>query len=149
MDDRPDADIPFTAGGDFPFVDRAVDAIVVAGIASGAKEATLLGLVLECRRVLRVDGALRIVLDRCGDATRDAMIEAMAATCGIGGRTAAASDIDPSDADAPVGSVAPAVLDFTKPNRQPIGRPLVSIVIPAYHAAFLSRQLEQRARPDL
>ena len=141
MDDRPDADIPFTAGGDFPFVDRAVDAIVVAGIASGAKEATLLGLVLECRRVLRVDGALRIVLDRCGDAARDAMIEAMAA------RAASAVGLRPHPTstrvtqNAQCGSAAPAVLDFTKPNRQPIGRPLVSIVIPAYHARFFRASL--------
>jgi glycosyltransferase involved in cell wall biosynthesis len=138
MDNRSDADIPFASGDDFPFVDRAVDAIVVAGIGSQASEADLLRLMLEGRRVLRVGGALRIVLERCGEEIRDGSIEAMAV------RAAATAGLRPHPTTARVNPhigvafTAPAVLDFTKPDRQAVGQPLVSIVIPAYRPRFFA-----------
>src|SRR5687768_15063803 len=70
MDERADADIPY-AGGAFPFEDRGVQAIIVAGLGLPMREAALLQLLLECRRVLAVGGAVRVVLARSGDPTRD------------------------------------------------------------------------------
>lgn len=64
MDASRDADIPYARGEAFPFEDRAVDAIVVAGIDSSIAEAALVDLLLECRRSLWIGGALRVVMTR-------------------------------------------------------------------------------------
>ena len=142
MDERSDADIPY-AGGAFPFEDRAVQAIIVAGLPLPMRDAGLLQLLLECRRVLEVHGAVRLVLARSGDRRDEAtqsLVTRLAVAAGLDGSTAAASPA----------SDARVVLEFTKRNRQVTGNPLVTIAIPAYRPTFfgiaLQSALEQTYR---
>lgn len=135
MDERDDADIPY-AGGAFPFEDRAVQAIIVAGLFMPIREATLLQLLLECRRVLEVGGAVRVVLARSGDASRDETTRLLVT------RLAWSAGLDASKPLALPATDTRIVLEFGKRNRQVAGNPLVSIAIPAYRATFFRTALE-------
>lgn len=135
MDERPDADIPY-AGGAFPFEDRGVQAIIVAGLVLPMRESALLQLLLECRRVLEVEGAVRVVLARSDDSSRDEAARLLVTRLAWSAGLAAAS------APAQPASDARIVLEFGKRNRQAAGTPLVSIMIPAYRAAFFRAALQ-------
>ena len=134
MDDRPDADIPYRSGS-FPFEDRAVRAIIVAGLDVAERESTLLGLMLECRRVLEVHGAMRVVIQRTGEDSRDSAVVSFVTRVAIGAGLDASTTSPPSAAER-------VVIEFVKRDRQASGIPLVSIVIPAYRAAFFRMALE-------
>ena len=148
MDDAPGADIPHRAGDAFPFEDRAVDAIVAAGIDNATTQAALLGLLLECRRSLRVGGALRVVATRqpagrsaSAVAAGDALDERLEGLATMAGLHRHATPLRLTVPEHRRGQMAPSVHDFTKPDRQVRGDPLVSIVIPAYRARFFRASL--------
>ena len=132
MDERPDADIPFASGDEFPFTDRAVERLVVAGMPTDIREPALFSLLLQCRRVLVVNGMLRIVLDGSVDAERESAVTQAATAIGL----CVHGDAPRTTLPGPGAVPSPIALDFSKPDRQAHGAPLVSIVIPAYRDRF-------------
>ena len=131
LDERDDADVPYRAGDAFPFTDRAIEAIVVAGFDAHVHESSLVAIALECRRVLRVQGAVRFVMPATASAARDARLREAV------DRVARLVGLLPASNGQP-----PAMLDFTKPQRQASGQPLVTIAIPAYSARFFAAALD-------
>lgn len=145
-----DADVPFRPGDEFPFEDCAVDVINVGEFAAGLTFATELHLLLECRRVLRPGGVIRIAPGRrrvphetmTGGiderACRDLGLVDLAAMAGL----ASTTTVPVAAAALPVGERHPPTIDFTKPERRVAGDPLVSIVIPAYNPRFFQACLD-------
>src|SRR5206468_1824403 len=64
MGSHVDADVPFRPGDDFPFVDRAVDAIDCGTFVEGLAGEDRVHFLLECRRTLKPGGILRLVTHR-------------------------------------------------------------------------------------
>ena len=142
MDERPDADISFAPGDEFPFTDRVVERLVVAGMPTDIREPALFSLLLQSRRVLVVNGMLRIVLDGGVGEERESTVTQAATAIGLCVQDDAPRTTLPVSGAGP----PPTVLDFIKPDRQARGEPLVSIVIPAYREHFFRASLSSALR---
>jgi len=119
-----DADVPFTPGEDFPFEDCAVAALDADAFLEPLAYAMRCHVLLECRRVLRPGGALRIAV------TQPESVPQLVHLAALIGLEAAAHQ--PAD----------HALTFTKPSREVTGDPLVSIAIPAYNPPFFAQCLD-------
>ena len=118
-----DADVPFHPGEDFPFEDAAVSTIEADAFVETLPFGTRCQLLLECRRVLRPGGVLRVTLER---SSFGAELAHLADLVGLA----------PAGGGPDVGVVA-----LAKPSRQVVGDPLVSILIPAYNPPFFAQSL--------
>src|SRR5262249_36066293 len=115
------ADVPYRPGEEFPFDDRAVDAIVCGDFVHGLDPVAQVGLLLECRRSLKPGGGLEIAApERAGPE--------------------AAAEL--ARAGAIVGLDAAAPFALAKRDRSLKTDPLVSIAIPAYNARFFTAALD-------
>jgi len=136
-----DADIPLRIGDGLPFPDRAVAAIDAGRLPGTLDAPDALALLLECRRVLRPGGMLR--LDTTSGAAPPVDLCHLVAQVGL----APASPADAIRCGIPCTSVpAPDTVTgdaiFAKPDRGVTGNPLVSIVVPAYNPRFFEAALE-------
>ena len=120
-----DADVPFTPVDDFPFEDGAVATLHAARFAADLTVGRLVHLLLECRRVLRPGGVLRVEAARVDPAATRVHEHALL----VGLDACAMADDD-------------AALAFTKPDRRVVGTPLVSIGIPAYNPRYFGFALD-------
>jgi len=142
---RADADVPMVLVEGLPFTDRSV-AVVDGGRWVGSLVlADAIALLLECRRVLRPGGILRLVLPGDAAAAPAPDLGHLAARVGLDAAGAAVPGrVEPAaTAVAPggAGPAATAVL-FTKPDRRVTGDPLVSVLIPAYGPRFFEACLD-------
>ncbi|MGE5667397.1 MAG: glycosyltransferase, partial [Betaproteobacteria bacterium] len=117
---RPDADVPFHPGDDFPFEDRALEFIATDNFIYDLDRAARLHFLLECRRTLRPNG--RISIAACSEAAfaPGANLRRLAGLAGL----EYARD------------------GFTKRDRRLRDDPLVSIMIPAYNPRFFATCLD-------
>ncbi len=114
-----DADVALNPAEELPLEDGSFDTILVGALPPGVAEGARLNLLIECRRVLRPGGDIRLP---------DAM-HALADLVGLEPATNAHGAGD----DTPRGM---AHERWTKPDRTLCGDPLVSIAIPAYNPRF-------------
>ena len=128
-----DADVPFRPGDDFPFEDRAVEIIVAGEFIGELARETTLHFLLECRRVLKPGGLVRIAADGPDVLRRAALVGLeLAQYAPLAERSRAVlAELRAADERAPA-------LEFTKRDRRVIGDPLVSIVIPAFNPPFFA-----------
>ena len=117
MDERPDADISFAPGDEFPFTDRVVERLVVAGMPTDIREPALFSLLLQSRRVLVVNGMLRIVLDGGVGEERESTVTQAATAIGLCVQDDAPRTTLPVSGAGP----PPTVLEFDKRDRQAAG----------------------------
>jgi hypothetical protein len=92
-------------------------------------------LLYEARRVLRADGVLRLVLPAAGE---EAAIFTLARQIGL--------DAAPARLAAAGEEPGTKILSFKKPDRRVSGRPLVSLLIPAYSPRFFEECLASAIR---
>lgn len=110
-----DDDVPFRAGDDFPFEDRAVGDIECGSFVSTLSRAEKLRFLLECRRTLQPGGLLAVAPPENDD------------------------DLLPL---ARLAGLEPAPGGYTRRDRRLRDDPLVSILIPAYNAQFFAASLD-------
>jgi Glycosyl transferase family 2 len=110
-----DDDIPFRAGDDFPFEDRAVGDIECGRFVRTLSRAEKLRFLLECRRTLQPGGLLAVA-----PPDNDNDLLPLARLAGL----------------------EPAPGGYTRRDRRLRGDPLVSILIPAYNARFFTASLD-------
>ena len=144
------ADVPHAAGDELPFVDRAVDEIVCGAPIADLAPALRAPFLLECRRVLRPRGRLRlraaadslipwrrlvrlVGLDEVTGESGDEQVPRSASPRAVAACVAARALPAPGN-----GVVA---LDLVKRARDVSGEPLVSILIPAYNPRFFEAAL--------
>lgn len=162
MGTRDDSDVPFHAGEDFPFEDRAIDAIDCGAFVDGLARGARVHFLLECRRTLKPGGIARLVT-RCVDriASGEPVVDDQ--TLGVRDEDASAWDLPrlgslvgleaveqvpvaahcrDAIATLPTGDPHGTLIEFGKRDRQVVGDPLVSILIPAYNAAFFAACLD-------
>ena len=127
-----DADVPFQAGDEFPFEDRAVEVIAIGDFIETLPRAGKMQLLLECRKVLAPGGLLRIEgSSGTGELARIAAMVGLTPAA----RTllSDASQVAQLELNATLGN---AVLEVGKRDRQLASDPLVSILIPAFNPRF-------------
>lgn len=129
-----DVEIRYVPGSDLPFPDRTADVIVCAEPAAESR-ANLPHLLLECRRVLRPHGIVRV-----GISPELSRIAALVGLEAAGCSTPAGDGRQAHAALAP--AQRPTTREFTKPDRRAVGDPLVSILIPAYSPRFFAAALD-------
>jgi len=125
------AGVAFCPSDGFACADREVDAIVCGPVVAELPTTTFVRFLHDCRRVLRPQGALRIVLAADGNV---AELRRLAALVGL--------DESAPIADLPHGEPGTLGIDFTKPDRGIAGEPSVSILIPAYSPRFFGACLD-------
>ena len=123
----PGADVPFCPEDGFSYPDGVAGVIVCDASVADLSDTTLLRVLLECRRVLRPLGAIRIVLP---SRARESALLRLGSLMGL-----VRTD------QAPVHEGANA-FEFIKPDRQVTGNPMVSILIPAYSPRFFAPCLD-------
>ena len=125
------ADVPFRPGDDFPFEDRAVEIILAGEFIGELARETTLHFLLECRRVLRPGGLMRIAADGPDVPRLAALVGLEPAQCApLAERSRVVlAALRAADVHAPA-------LELGKRDRRVTGDPLVSIVIPAFNPLF-------------
>jgi glycosyltransferase involved in cell wall biosynthesis len=117
------ADVRYRDDGEMPFEVRAVDEIVCGATVAAMPPRSRATLLLECRRVLRPGGRLRVRLAErpAGEWSRLLGLLGFAGTAAGGGSR--------------------ATLEVVKRERAPSREPLVSILIPAFNPRYFAAAL--------
>jgi SAM-dependent methyltransferase len=161
LESRPGAGVPFRPTDDLPFPDRAADVIDCGESVTARAATSMLRLLLECRRVLRPQGVIRMLLrppkpevphssaamaPECGGTAHVAAAELLRLAALVGlettDRAPVAAHCRAAIAALPPGRGNPTTIEFTKPDRRVVGDPRVSILIPAYSARFFAACLD-------
>ncbi len=128
----PDAGIAFCPSDGFAWADREVDVLVGGRDVNELPPPTLVRFLHECRRVLRPQGVLRVLVPTEVD---DSELRRGAALVGLEETAAPVAWI-------PAGEPGSRPRDFTKRERRAGGEPSVSILIPAYSPRFFGACLD-------
>lgn len=131
LGDDPGADASLRAGDDLPFTDRAVDAIVCGAPIAEASPSLRVPFLLECRRVLRPGGRLRL---RASEGSTGEWRRLF--------RLVGFDDVAAAQPESPAAIDGRALLDAAKRDRRMRDEPLVSILIPAFNPRFFAASLD-------
>jgi hypothetical protein len=144
-----DADVPLEPGDDLPFEDRSVAAMTCGAFIAALPRATRTQFLLECRRVLKPGGLLRLRIESPGlsaDAVNQCLPDIARAAALTGLEAASAAPVADACRDAlaqlPARDGHAITLEYTKRDRRVSHDPLVSIVIPAYSPRFFAACLD-------
>jgi glycosyltransferase involved in cell wall biosynthesis len=162
LDVHPRASTASRANDGLPFPDRAADVILCDATVMGLATEARLGLLFECRRVLRPQGIIRIAARRYGGEPPPSAIAEVAPSHAATARVAEAEvlrlarlvGLETTDC-APVAphcrnaiAALPSeyerstLFEYTKRDRCVVGDPLVSILIPSSRAQFFAACLD-------
>jgi glycosyltransferase involved in cell wall biosynthesis len=141
------ADVPYCAGDEFPFNDRAVDEIVCGKPIADIAPALRVPFLLECRRVLRSGGRLRLCASTRFVSEWRRLVRLVGLDDVADERAPYSSSPRAAKAFAEVAALPPleedcVALDVAKRDRGLSGEPLVSIVIPAFNPRFFAASLD-------
>jgi glycosyltransferase involved in cell wall biosynthesis len=147
----PGAEVPFCPGEGLPCPDGIVDVIVCGESVPELPAALLLHLLLDCRRVLRPEGVLSVVLPSRRREVALGVVpiaedDLLRLTSLLGLEAAQSAPVAAHGravmARLPRASADSIRFEFTKRNREVVGDPLVSILIPAYSGRFFAACLD-------
>ena len=148
----PGVDVSLCPADGFSCPDVVVDVIVCGESLAELPATTLLRLLLDCRRVLRPEGVIRVVMpSQQREVTSAGVVpvakEDLLRFASLVGLEATKSAPIDAHCRAVMADLAPVnagsiSFDFTKRDRQVAGDPLVSILIPAYNARFFAACLD-------